>query len=99
MIKREHLLPGHVTKFHPILDCLAIRAERDSIPGACKIYEQLLLSLHSAALQRGMGFLFRADTERGLAISGTLLRAQFIDSRLKTSTCAIFRTLGHANKI
>jgi hypothetical protein len=55
------------------------------------------LNLRSTRLRAAKGdrFLFRADIECGLTISGTLPdRAQFIDSRFSTSTCAIFQNPG-----
>jgi hypothetical protein len=53
----------------------------------------------AARCKGGIDFLFRADTECGLMISGTLPdRAQFIDSRLQLPPAQFFRTLGQLPK-
>ena len=103
MLKREHLLPGNVTKFIPKSGFPYYAPKRDSSLGANKIYEQLLISSTCARSRlraaKGDRFLFRADTECGLRFSGTLPdRAQFIDSRLQLPPAQFFRTLGHTTK-
>jgi hypothetical protein len=62
MIKREHLLPGNVTKFHP-KSGLPYYAPGMIHPRRSQIYEPLLISssLYSGqtcALQRGIDFCF-----------------------------------------